>query len=314
MSKMSISLSTKTKKIALILSIILLLIGSGLISYFFSQKSETKQTKSNTIVATIFPLASITQQIAGDDYQIVQILPSGSSPHTFEPDFQTVEKIESADIIFTIGQTIDDWALNYNKKTIDVSTNVNLLASNSTDEHDHEDTDEHSTSLYDPHYWLSPQNGKLMAEIITQQLSIQYPQDEQLFKNNLTTFKNSIDSLVKEEKDNFAKHDHIGIVTFHNAYNYLANDFDFSVIATVETFPGKEPTIQYLQHLNQTIRNYNLTTLYKEPQLSDKVLQPLADDYQINILTLDPLGGTKELATYQQLIRYNLEQILRSAQ
>ncbi len=62
-----------------------------------------KQGKRLTLAATIFPVADIIRCIGGPDIQVVQILPAGASPHTFDLTPGQVKELQDARFIFKIG-------------------------------------------------------------------------------------------------------------------------------------------------------------------------------------------------------------------
>ena len=55
-----------------------------------------------------FPPADIVRHIAGPKRRVIQILPPGASPHTFDLTPGQVRELQNARIIFKIGG-IDDW-------------------------------------------------------------------------------------------------------------------------------------------------------------------------------------------------------------
>jgi zinc transport system substrate-binding protein len=61
------------------------------------------------VVATIFPIYDIAKNIAGDKAKVVNILPPGASPHTFEPKPSDILALQDASLIFVIGHGLDDW-------------------------------------------------------------------------------------------------------------------------------------------------------------------------------------------------------------
>ena len=104
------------------------------------------------------------------------------------------------------------------------------------------------------------------------------------------------------------------IVTFHDAFGYFADHFGLQIVATFEPFPGKEPTPSYLQALQEEITERQITTLFIEPQLSAAALQQFADDNNLTIGTLDPLGGTDERLSYIDMMHYNVKSIAEALQ
>src|SRR3989344_4025831 len=63
------------------------------------------------IAATIFPLYDLVRNVAGDEFEVILILPPGANPHVFEPTPADIAKISEVKMIFAIGHNLDNWAL-----------------------------------------------------------------------------------------------------------------------------------------------------------------------------------------------------------
>jgi len=267
---------------------------------------KTTQMDANTkikVSATISPLYDITKQIAGDNIDVKLILPPGASPHTFDPSPSTLNKLQNSQLIFTIGQGIDSWALGIadniaGTRIVSLDNNISLQTSSDPDEGE-----------FDPHYWLDPSNGIIMANIIASELGRIDPNQAETYKNNARIFVKQLEKKDVEWKyllNNLPTRD---IVTFHDAFHYFANHFDLNVLTTFEPFPGKEPTPSYLQEIQQEINEKNITVLFIEPQLSGASLEQFAKDNNASISVLDPLGGATGRESYIELIDYNVQTI-----
>src|SRR6266404_3311839 len=62
------------------------------------------------IAVSIFPLASLVEQLTGDWAEVVTLLPASASPHnpSFTPD--QVRAVARADILIVVGMGLDPWA------------------------------------------------------------------------------------------------------------------------------------------------------------------------------------------------------------
>jgi len=288
---------------------IILVIGSGLLLYFYSKSvtpSETEQ-KSLKVAASIFPLYDIVKNIIGDKGEVIQILPAGVSPHTFEPKIQDQERINGSDLVFVIGQGLDNWAnnllteTNSNSKFIDVSNNISLLTS--------EDPED---GAFDPHYWLSISNAQKIADNVAAALSNLDRENQDYYAENLYTYQQELAATLASALEKVATLSKKQFITFHDAFNYFAQELGLEVIATIEPFPGKEPTPSYLAEVGAIIQGHNIKVLFKEPQLSDAIVSALAQDYGATVKTLDPEGALQELDSFIKLYNYNVETVVEA--
>jgi zinc transport system substrate-binding protein len=283
------------------------------ISVALSTGNNNNLQSKPKVATSIFPIYDIANNIAGDRVEVVNVLPVGVSEHTFEPTVSDLAKLNGVSKAFLIGQELDtNWAENpiknasENAEIVYLDRGINLLEHK---EHsDEEDTEEHSD--YDPHYWLSVENAKIIAARIKNELIKLSPKDESYFEDNYLKYFEQLENLIAENNSKVATLTNKEIITFHDAFNYLAEELGIEVKATVEEFPGKTPSAAYIAEVGKIIEEYNIKILFKEPQLSDEIVTALAQDYNATILTLDPLGGIQGRASYIDLIRYNVDTIV----
>jgi len=114
--------------------------------------------------ATIFPLYDIARQVAGPVADVILILPSGASPHTFEPTPSAVRSLAGANALLVIGHGLDDWAVRLARGAA-VSRLVRVDAGVALRREGGRERDP-----VDPHYWLSIRNGEAIARTAATEL------------------------------------------------------------------------------------------------------------------------------------------------
>ncbi|QQS39475.1 zinc ABC transporter substrate-binding protein [Candidatus Woesebacteria bacterium] len=291
---------------------------------------QAKNNDTNKVAATIFPIYDIARNIAGDYIDIVVILPSGASPHTFDLTPKQAKELSKSRAVFAVGQGLDGWVSNLadnETKIITLDKNITLREFDETeheagheDEHEEEfdnhDSEEggHHHEGVDPHYWLSVRNATMIAEQIKTELSLLYPQHTSHFQENYDLYSEKLHDLDREIESSLSQVSSRNIATFHNAWGYYANDYNLNIVATFEEFPGEEPTIQYLTEFQEKVEHNAITAIFSEPQFSTKMLDAIANDLNVKISTLDPIGGVEKRDTYINLMRYNTDQVIATLQ
>ena len=61
--------------------------------------------------------------------------------------------------------------------------------------------------------------------------------------------------------------------------------------------------------LQKVIEDKNINVLFIEPQLSKQSIQTFANDLNVELKVLDPLGGVDGRRAYFDLIEYNLDKL-----
>lgn len=296
----------KINKLIIILTVVVV-IGIGV--YAITQTNKTQQEKK--IVTTIFPIYDIAKNIAGEEYEVVQLLPVGASPHTYEPSVSDLEKASGSEMMFVIGLDLDNWATELvdTADVIELHEKIDLI-----EEEDHEEDgneEEHEHEEGNPHYWLSIKNAKQIATTIAQSLKQADAPNSSYYDNNLNSYLSKLAQLEIQINESLSglTNQQKQIITFHDAFAYFARDFELEIVATIEPFPGKEPTVNYLAEVNSIIEQLDIKVLYKEPQLSESVVSAIAADQNIEIYTLDPIGGVQNRNSYIELMLYNASTI-----
>lgn len=304
----------------LLLALIALVTIGGL-AYFASKPSANPSGTQTQLklAASVFPIADIARNVAGPQVDVVTILPPGASEHTFEPSIADQARLRDVEALFVVGLELDDWAgrsaqaANPNVEIVDMSEHVELrdYEAGLHDEHEEDGEDEdHAEEGYDPHYWLSLANAQLIAEAIKDKLIELDPDNAASYRENYAKYRDELEQLKDESRSKFAALEEREIITFHNAFAYFAAENELEIVAVVEEFPGKSPSAAYIQEVGAVIEAKNVRVLFKEPQLSDEVVEALARDYDATVATLDPIGGVDGRTSYIGLIRYNVDTVV----
>lgn len=192
------------------------------------------QTDDRPAIAVSFePQAWLLKQIAGDDLDIVTLLPPGSDPETYQPSISTLKHLGKVDVFFTLEtsgfehQIIENLNANFpDLKTIDCSARIEKI----TGTHYHESLDDnhnHETE-YDPHVLASYKNSIIIAEDITKTLMDLYPDKAEKYRKNGEKLK----MRLQAKDDSITKMGISGksFALRHPSLSYFARDYGLTQI------------------------------------------------------------------------------------
>lgn len=270
-------------------------------------------TTRTIVAATIFPTADIARQIAGPDAQVIQLLPSGASPHNYSLTPQQLADLQNVQVMFTIGHGLDNWASDAVKraapqiKIVFLDQGIELRKFNAASSINPPTSNDNNQDSIDPHYWLTVPNGQQIANTITDTLVGLDPVNALAYQERLTTYQTELDNLEQSLQQQANQAPHHQFIAMHNAWSYLANHYGFSLLATYEPVEGRDPSIAELDQLQKLIQQYAIKVFFTEPQQSStNAVNFIRDEFNLTIKTLDPLGGTDSLNSYQAIIQYNI--------
>jgi zinc transport system substrate-binding protein len=168
---------------------------------------------------------------------------------------------------------------------IDASSKCDLLYNDP--EPDLHDKDHHSN--VNPHVWLSPTQYLLQIETIADGLAHWdtayaglFRQNSEIYSYKIKQLQFDLDTLLKDLPSR-------DIVTFHAAFSYFARDYHLNVRAVFQLEPGQEPSASELAELIRIIKQYNIRSVFVEPQYRSKTADVVARETGVHIDTLDPV-------------------------
>jgi ABC-type Zn uptake system ZnuABC Zn-binding protein ZnuA len=268
-------------------------------------------------VASIQPIAMIAREIGGDRVTVDSLVPPGASPHTFDPTPGDVARLARARAFVRVGRGLDDWAarlLAAGPRSIEVLTLLDLpgiAPLPSVEEHHHgahaEAEHEDDSPAVDPHVWLDPLRVRdAMAPAIAALFARLDPEGAGYYAARRDAFAERLTALDAEIRGMLADRGR-RFVSFHRAWAYFAARYGLEEVATVEEFPGEEPTPRELVERVEAARDAGIPAIMIEPQLGGRVAGVIGAEYGASTVIVDPNGDETdpERDTYEELMRFD---------
>ena len=126
-----------------------------------------------------------------------------------------------------------------------------------------------------------------MARNICAGLSAQYPEHAETFDANLTALLTELDSLQAYGEEQLAGLSCRELITFHDGFAYLADNFDLTILEAVEEESGSEASAAELIHLIEEVRHHDLPAIFTEKLGSTSAAQIIAAETSTEIYVLD---------------------------
>ncbi|WP_297432466.1 metal ABC transporter substrate-binding protein [Sulfurimonas sp.] len=285
------------------------------------EKEQAKQSKP-IVGVTTFALYDITKHIAGDTVNLVNILPFGVDPHSFEPTPKLMVKIAKSRLVFYSGAGLEPWIANFQfkGKAVNISKYVDLreLKSNGDGEQAVTKQNMHTSSL-DPHYWLDFSNMQKATAVITKDLIALMPENKKLYLQNEQKYIKMLQGLNTLYKKTLTSCKNDTVVISHNALGYLANKYHFKVQSLTGLSPEAEPSAQDVNRIFKDIKSEGLDTIFFENFVNDKLIKSIAHDAKIKFELFEPLGTitadeAKAGLTYEDIMKINLKKLAKALQ
>ncbi len=278
-------------------------------------RAQAGKTPALELAATIFPVADIVRHIAGPGARVIQILPAGASPHTFDLTPGQVRQLQNVRLIFKIGG-VDDWIDGIGESlpraaVVSLQKNIALLPFHE-EGHDHGRKAAAEREEFDPHYWLRAANGAIMAQTIAEALAKADPGHSPAYRANCRAYVQELAGLDRDIKKELSGLKTNKMIVFHDAWRYFAAAYGLEIVSVFQSSPGREPTPRDLQDLYARARKFGIKAIFSEPQLPASNLEPMLEDLGLELVVLDPLGGIAPGDSYASLLLRNARAIRRA--
>lgn len=142
-----------------------------------------------------------------------------------------------------------------------------------------------------PHFWLDPRNGVVIARAIAARLGAIDPANAEAYAANANAFAATIDERMAEWRQALAPLAGRKVVTQHKSLVYLADAFGFSVLTEIEPMPGIEPSAAHLRSLVAEIGNDDVAGILVEPLYDLRPAQFLSNETGVPVAVVPQSVG-----------------------
>lgn len=172
---------------------------------------------------------------------------------------------------------------------------------------------DHHHGEFDLHFWLDPQNGKVLVGNIAKVLSESDPEHAAQYEKNAADYADKLDALNKDIETELQPVKDKPFIVFHDAYQYFENRFGVKAAGSITVSPEKAPGAARIKDIHEKIKSLGAVCVFSEPQFEPKLVNTVIDGTDAKTGVLDPLGAELKDGPdlYPQLIR-NLADSLKN--
>ena len=265
------------------------------------EEVEDGETPALKVVVSLAIFADFVRQVGGDRVDVFTLIPAGADPHTYEPAPGRVVRLTGADVVIVNGLGLErplDDILKENMPSsailVELAEGLPVVDTN-------------------PHLWLDVRNAIAYVERIRDALVETDPDGAEAYRSNADSYLAELQTLDQEvaaDIDSIPS-DRRKLVTFHDAFPYLAQRYGLEVVGVVVASPGKEPSAKDVANLVEAIAAEDVPAVFKEPQFNARILELAADDTGVEVCILRSAALDKRVDTYVKLMRSNAKELVR---
>lgn len=270
------------------------------------------------VVSTLTNPAALAAAIGGDRVEVFSLAKGYQDPHFVDAKPSLVLRLSRADLLLVTGLGMEAGYLpplldqSRNAKIrpgapgyLDVSVGCDILQ-RPTQQVTRAQGDVHPFG--NPHYWLDPANGRVMARTIAARLARIDAEGAPHYQRNLAAFERRLTEKAAEWQRRVAPFAGTKVVTFHNSWPNFARAFGLEIVGHVEPKPGIPPSPTHTLATINLVRSQPVPLIVVEPYFDTKTPDFIAAKSGAKVLTLYPsVGGIPEIHDYIALFDVNLD-------
>ncbi len=298
------------------------LLGLMLIMFVVTACSrQNVDTEKLNVVTSFYPMYVATSNIVdgAKDIELNNLTSQTTGClHDYQITTNDMIKLSKADILVINGDGMEsfiDKAISLYKDLEIVNASEGIKENHEellVGEHEEHDDNEEGHAGHDHgdnnHYWVSISLYIEQVKNIKNGLIKLNPENAEIYEKNANNYIEKLEILKEKMHSELAKFKGSNIITFHEAFEYFAEEFELNIAEVIQREPGTYPSSKEVADTIRLIKNSNVKAIFVEPQYSRTAADTIARETNVDVFTLDPIvTGDLDKDAYINLMEQNLE-------
>ena len=270
------------------------------------------------VVSSIQDFASIADSVGGKRVETFALSRGYQDPHFVEPKPSFILKLSRADLLIVAGLDLE---VGYLPPLLDQSRNGKIRPGSPgyLDASTGCDILERPTGVVtramgdvhpfgNPHYWLDPNNGRVIARAIAAKLSEIDPSGAADYRANLAAFETKLADAEKRWEAALGPFAGTEIVTYHNSWPNFLKRFRLKAAGYIEPKPGIPPSPTHTVEIINLMNSRKIGVILMEPYFDERTPRAVAQKTGATLMRFIPsVGGVPEAKDYIALFDYDVK-------
>ena len=296
-------------------SIAVLVSATALVAAACSGTGPADEIAVLRVVTTSNIVADWARNVGGSRVEVFSLLPAQADPHSFRPGAQDVTRVADADLVLSVGLSLEAEWLSKLLDSASADSNRVVALGDSIDPIV-------VSGVEDPHFWLDPLRAKMAVLQIEDKLSELDPDGAAHYRNDAGAYIAALDEIQDWTLKQIATLpvERRLLATTHDSLRYFAETYGFTLVGATfgGSMAGQEPSAEEMARIVDTIIEAEVDTVFAENAVNDRLARTIAEETGAVIIpgvrTGSLAGPGSGAETYLSMLRSNVELIVRSLQ
>ncbi|WP_438838242.1 metal ABC transporter solute-binding protein, Zn/Mn family [Streptococcus pluranimalium] len=235
------------------------------------QTSDVNHKEPVVTVTTSF-LNDMVKQLAGDYVKRELIIPAGEDPHLYVAKSSDLKKLQEADLVLYHG-------LHFEGKMVDALEAKGTAVTKGFSKKDVGTMDEDGEKVVDPHFWFDIDLYKKAVKEASKELKDLVPEHRSDIAKNTKKYLAELDDLDQWNKKSLSviPKESRYLVTPHDAFNYFAHRYDFTLYAPQGVSTDSEVANSDMMETVNLINEHKIKAIFTESTTNPERMKKLQD-------------------------------------
>jgi zinc transport system substrate-binding protein len=255
------------------------------------------------IGVTLHPYYSWTANIVGNlpGYEVRALLPGDIDAGDYQPRPQDIKRMADLDVLVVNGIGHDDFIFPMLKAS--GNTRVTVIRVNA----------ETPMIRANSHTFISFSNAIQQTYFIQRALARLRPQDAATLQQNAAEYARRLRLIKAKAASQLAEATITRVVTVHDGYGYLLQEFGLEVGGVVQPSHGLTPSAAELRDMVALLRREKIAVVFSEATFPEPLLKVLRDEAGVNVYIISHIAsGPFTADKFEREMQTNAETMIRA--
>src|SRR5437764_418832 len=271
--------------------------------------SAMAQGRTLKIGITLHPYYSLTKNVVGNlpGYEVRAILPGEIDAGDYQPRPEDIKKLVDLDAIVVNGIGHDDFIFPMLKAS--GNTRIIVIRVNEETPQIHS---VHGTGV-NSHTFISFTNAVQQTYAIQKAIAKLRPQDAAALQQNAADYARRLRVIKANAAAQLAQAKVTRVVTVHDGYGYLLQEFGLEVAGVVQPAHGLTPSATELEAMVKLLKREKIKVVFSEESFPPALLKVLRDEAGVKVYIISHIAsGAYTPDKFEKEMRKNADTMVRA--
>jgi zinc transport system substrate-binding protein len=279
------------------------------VAFASADSASAQSPRSLKIGVTLHPYYSWTKNVVGDlpGYEVRSILPGEIDAGDYQPRPEDIKKLADLDVIVVNGIGHDDFVFPMIKAS--ANTHIVIIRTNDVTPQIHA---AHGTGV-NSHTFISFTNAVQQTYAIQKALAALRPQDAAALQRNAADYARRLRAIKSAAAQKLANAKIKRVVTVHDGYGYLLQEFGLEIAGVVQPAHGLTPSAAELRDMVKLLQREQIRVVFSEETFPQALLKVLQDEAGVKVYVITHIAsGAYTADKFEREMQRNVDTMVRA--